>query len=444
MSEKLLTIKEFDIITCNPEYKKDKYIKYLPEQYFKEFDDFIRKQDVEEDESDTEYEALDFFKAYAKKGVGNVIQAKNYVGMVQLESGYQIQVLPKIDFADDSEPDTSTAKVFINMLRSMRDFPGKVFSFANLKTENMNIYEIFINMYIQQVAELTRRGLKSAYIREEDNLKFYKGKLMVSEHIKKNMVHQERFYVAYDEFNLNRAENKLIKATLLKLLKISTSPENLKLIRQLLTCFEVVESSVNYDKDFSQVVIDRNTKNYEDIMVWSKVFLRNKSFSTFAGDTSARALLFPMEKVYESYVAKNIALVFDEQGWDVAAQDRGYYLFEEDYRQIFALRPDIVLTRPNGKKIIMDTKWKRLNSNPDANYGISQVDMYQMFAYAKKYETSDIWLLYPMTQEMKKSKDIVFKSYGSDGEVTVSVFFVDVVDIEKSLENLKARLGEAS
>lgn len=442
MSEKLLTIKEFDIITCNPEYKKDKYIKYLPEQYFKEFDDFIRKQVSEEDESDTEHEALDFFKAYAKKGVGNVIQAKNYVGMVQLESGYQIQVLPKIDFADDSEPDTSTTKVFINMLRSMRDFPGKVFSFANLKTENMNIYEIFINMYIQQVAELTRRGLKSAYIREEDNLKFYKGKLMVGEHIKKNMVHQERFYVAYDEFNLNRAENKLIKATLLKLLKISTSPENLKTIRQLLTCFEVVESSVNYDKDFSQVVIDRNTKNYEDIMVWSKVFLRNKSFSTFAGDTNARALLFPMEKVYESYVAKNMALIFGEQGWDITAQDRGYYLFEEDYRQIFALRPDIVVTRPDGKKIIMDTKWKRLNSNSDANYGISQGDMYQMFAYAKKYEASDIWLLYPVTQEMKKSKDIVFKSNGPDGEVTVSVYFVDVVDVEKSLDGLRVRLKE--
>ena len=43
MSEKLLTVKEFDVITCNSEYKKDKYLKYLPEQYFKEFDEFIRK-----------------------------------------------------------------------------------------------------------------------------------------------------------------------------------------------------------------------------------------------------------------------------------------------------------------------------------------------------------------------------------------------------------------
>ena len=43
-------------------------------------------------------------------------------------------------------------------------------------------------------------------------------------------------------------------------------------------------------------------------------------------------------------------------------------------------------------------------------------------------------------EEMKKAKDIVFKSYGPDGEVTVSVFFVNVVDIEGSLEELRKKL----
>lgn len=175
-------------------------------------------------------------------------------------------------------------------------------------------------------------------------------------------------------------------------------------------------------------------------MIRSKVFLMNKSFSTFLGDTNTRALLFPMEKVYESFVAQNMVMILGESGWDVSTQDRKYYLFEEDDRYIFALRPDIVATRPDGHKIIMDKKWKRLNSNPEANYGISQADMYQMFAYAKKYNTSDIWLLYPVTEEMKNSKDIVFHSYGPDGDVTVSVFFVDVVDIEKSLARLKDKL----
>lgn len=440
MNEKMLIVKEYDVITCNPEYENDKCLKYLSKRQFKEFDNFIRKQIPEEDQEWSNTEAIDFFKAYAKKGIGNVIQAKNYVGLIQLESGYQIQVLPKIDFVDDNNSECSTAKVFINMLRSMKDFPGKVFNFANLKTESMNIYEIFINMYVQQVLDLVRKGLKSAYVQVEDNLNFYKGKLLINENIKQNMAHQERFYVSYDDFNLNRPENKLIKATLIKLQKISNSSENVKAIRQVLVYFELVEASVNYNKDFSNVVIDRNIKDYEEIMIWSKIFLNNKSFSIFSGDTNARALLFPMEKVYESFVAQNLSYLIDELGWDITTQDKKYYLFSENKRQIFALKPDIVIKRPDGNKIVLDTKWKRLNSNRENNYGISQIDMYQMFAYAKKYQTPDIWLLYPVTEEMKEHQDIVFESSDLDGYVKVSVFFVDVVNIEKSLSLLLKKL----
>ena len=133
--------------------------------------------------------------------------------------------------------------------------------------------------------------------------------------------------------------------------------------------------------------------------------------------------------------------VLGEIDWDVSTQDRGYYLFEENNRNIFALRPDIVVTREDGRQIIMDTKWKRLINDGGKNYGISQADMYQMFAYSKKYNTPDIWLLYPKTEEIAQHEDITFKSYEVDGSyVNVSLFFVDVTDIEMSLKKLRSKL----
>ena len=68
----------------------------------------------------------------------------------------------------------------------------------------------------------------------------------------------------------------------------------------------------------------------------------------------------------------------------------------------------------------MDTKWKRLINNEKANYGISQADMYQMYAYSKKYNTSEIWLLYPINDEMRGISDI---SYNSGDGTNVNVFF---------------------
>ena len=429
---KLLEVREFDKISCNPDFQTE--YKYLPEPVFKDLEEFIHAFTGDEEHAD----ALEFLTIGFRRNVGDIISVNNYVGLIQMQTGYQIQVLPKIDFGDGSDEKSTnveTKRVFLQMLRSMKDFPSKVFNDANLKMDRMNLYEIFINMYLQEVRTLVKHGIKSTYLSHEDNLNFFKGKLLVNEHIKKNSTHRERFYVRFDEYQVNRAENRLVKATLLKLQGITGSAENQKEIRQLLTAFEMVTPSANYQKDFSKVTIDRNTKDYDMLMRWSKVFLLNKSFTTFSGGTSARALLFPMERVFESYVAKQLKHTVAELNWELSAQDKGFYLFDSP-RQ-FALRPDIVITRDDGTKIILDTKWKSLMDSPRKNYGISQADMYQMYAYSKKYKTPEIWLLYPLNNEIRGHSDIFFDS---DDGVNVKVFFVDVANIEESLEELKNRL----
>lgn len=318
----------------------------------------------------------------------------------------------------------------------MKDFPSKEFNDASLKVDHMNLYEIFIDLFIQETKKLVNYGIKSAYLQQDDNLNFYKGKLLTSQHLKMNFVHKERFYVTFDEFHPNRPENRLIKSTLLKLRRLTKSAKNAKKISQLLLAFEHVSPSVNYKWDFSQVKIDRNTKNYEVLIKWARIFLFNNSFTPFSGNDTARALLFPMERVYESYVAQQINKSLGRDGWKISIQDRGHYLFTEPRRQ-FALRPDIVC-KYGDRIIILDTKWKKLTNNININYGISQNDMYQMYVYSKKYKTSEIWLLYPLNSEMNEQTEIKFDS--GDGTV-VRVHFVDVAHIETTLEKLKNRLG---
>lgn len=392
-----------------------------------------------------EDKTIDFLGLSIIKNIGEVIKAKNYVGIIQLKNGTQIQILPKIDAITESEIDDEkikkqTKETFMKMLRCLRNFPYKNIDKANLATNKMNIYEIFIKMYLQEVEELVKKGIKSAYQPIDENAHFYKGKILFNQHIKINLAHKERFYVRYDEFNTNRAENKLIKATLLKLLKLSDSNENIKTTWQLLSHFEMVDTSSNYTKDFNKVINDRSTKVYEDLMKWSKVFLLDKSFSTFTGETSARALLFPMEKVFEDFVGRNLKRKLNGTEWKINLQDNGHFLFEEPSRK-FKLIPDIVLEKKDKSKIIiMDTKWKALSENEKTYYGISQTDMYQMYAYSKKYclegMPSEVVLLYPINknmQEVAKNQTISFKS---NDNVKVSLFFVNVKEIDLSLKAL--------
>ena len=85
-----------------------------------------------------------------------------------------------------------------------------------------------------------------------------------------------------------------------------------------------------------------------------------------------------MEKVFESYIGFHLKKLLSNSAWQVQLQDKGYHLFQGK----FALRPDIVLTNGAGK-IVLDTKWKMLSNTPHNNYGITQADMYQIYAYAK-------------------------------------------------------------
>ena len=431
---KFIQLKELQDIISKKDYEDEENI-YLPEKDFKELISFIEEFVGSEEETDV----MDFMKVYKTKdrNLGTVVKVNNYVGLIQLKSGYKIEILPKIDFIDDKDKN-KTKEIFLKMLRSLKDFLGKNFKNADLKISKMNLYEIFISMYLNDVRALVKNGLKSTYVVKEDNIKFYKGKLQVSQHIKMNLAHKERFYMVYDEFLVDRAENKLVKATLLKLQKLTSSSQNSKEIRQLLIAFELVETSTNYEKDFSKVSIDKNTKDYANLMKWSKVFLLNKSFISFSGKVSSRAILFPMEKVFESYIAQQVRKKFLPDNWEVSIQDNGYHLFVEknasNSRPIFSLKPDIVLKKEN-KIVILDTKWKRLISESRKNYGISSADMYQMYAYAKKYEENgiipEVYVIYPKTDVMKESK--YFES--NDG-VKVNIFFIDLVNIEKSLEEL--------
>lgn len=128
-----LGVREFDIITSNPDYITE--YKYLPRSVFDDLENFIRKYAAEGNSAD----ALEFLRLGYKRGVGDTISINNYVGLIQTGKGNQIEVLPKIDFKTKDDEVAATKRIFIKMLRSMKDFPVKKFNMADLQTDRMNL-----------------------------------------------------------------------------------------------------------------------------------------------------------------------------------------------------------------------------------------------------------------------------------------------------------------
>jgi len=418
------TIREFDSFTCGKDVPG--YIS-LPEKTFFQLEQFILAN-----KSCNSEDALELMSITSRHGVGKLISAKNYVGVICMNDGTEIEILPKI-YSSEVSNQEETKRIFLNMLRTIKDIPYKTFNISKLKTEHINIFEVFIRMFIDEANAIIKKGLKSSYFTVSGNETFFKGKLQFSQHIKNNYIHKERAYVEYDVFSFNRPENKLVKSTTEYLMQHTASAESRKKLTNIMYAFDGVEKSNNYVSDFSRCVSDRTMSGYDTVLKWCRVFLMNKSFTAFKGSDVAFALLFPMEQVFESYVAYKLKRALAGE-YQVKVQDKGLYLFDYPSKK-FSLRPDIVVkNNRDGSIAILDTKWKLLSQSYH-NYGISQSDMYQMYAYQKKYEADQMILVYPLNEKVAGIKeDIMYKS--SDG-VVVKVFFIDLVNMKESIEKLR-------
>lgn len=389
-----MILKEFESL----QYKDEAKPHFIKEETFLAIEKFVLDNE----------ESAQYLKITTKKGLGKVLQAQNYVGLIQTKDGTTIEILPKIQNVEEDK----AKEILIKMLKTLKKSPFKNFNTAHLKSTKMPLLEIFITMFLEELAVLVRKGIKSDYITKEENLPFLKGKLKVGEQIKKNSIHKERFYVEYQEFLSDRAENRLIKTTLHYLYKKSHATKNQQRIREFLFVFDEISLCKDIKNDFLHVKPNRQMKDYEHILLWCKTFLLENAFSPYKGDDIAFALLFDMNLLFESYVGAYLK----KKGLHVSLQDKGKHLVEEPRK--FALKPDIVITKED-KIIIADTKWKIIKEEKD----ISQSDMYQLFAYGKKYNNEELYLIYPKDGEMQPA---LAYEYEKEKKLNLKVLFFDV------------------
>ena len=385
MKQSQLTLTEFERIYQHDICKKD----------FGDIENFILKNSDEN---------APFLRIASGVG-GKFIQARNYVGVLQTKSGLTIDIFPKI--ADKNDAERSKA-VFIKMLRTLKNFPFKSSNVASLKIQNLPLLEIFISMFLCELEALVKKGIKSDYVALEENLNFLKGKLNIKEQIKKNSIHKERFYVGYSEFLSDIKINRIIKSTLKFLYKKSNSSKNQQKIREFLFMFDEVSTCDDYKNFFEKLVINRQVKHYEQTLLWCKIFLLGNSFTPHKGDDLAFALLFDMNALFESYVGNFIKKKLP----DIILQHSEKHLVEKP--KSFRLRPDIFLE----SKFIADTKWKIVKSRDD----ISQADLYQLYAYGKKHECSNLYLIYPKIEGIKQE----FMKFGYDDEMLLEILYFDL------------------
>lgn len=329
-----------------------------------------------------------------------VVQVTSFVGVIRAPGGFQIEVLPKVGKAIGSGP-VEARQLLIEMLCCLQAFRHVQTDSAKISAVRMPLLEVFIAEFLRTVELVVKRGLRSNYSGRQDNLFALRGKLLVAPHLRQNLHRADRFFTEHDEFSPDRPENRLLHAALRRVLTLSAAQANQQLARELQFVFADVPASARPRIDFQRVRLDRGMGYYADALAWARLILDEASPLTGSGRHGAPSLLFPMEAVFEAFVAKHLARQLARSA-TLKTQVRSHHLVRHLEQNWFRLKPDLLIRKADRDALVLDTKWKLLEgfkANGTEKYGLSQSDFYQLHAYGQSYldGRGDVVLIYPKT-----------------------------------------------
>ncbi len=326
----------------------------------------------------------------------STLKARQYVGVVQL-GAHAIEIIPKIDGIDDQ---AARLNLF-RMLARTRRLDIHEADLARLAEQNLDILEIFIRLFCDKLFVEVHRGLVSRYERRCDNLPTLRGKLLTGLQATLNAFQPECFQCEFDEFTVDTPLNRVLKAAVLRLRRVTRHGDNARRLAELNFTLEGVSDVPAAALEWHRLHFDRANRRYEPLLSMARMILQNRTQDVTAGGMEGFSLLFDMNELFEEYIGEVARNAFTPNGWQIVLQGPSHSLLQDTSSGtgVFQTRPDITGLRDGKPAWIIDTKWKRLKEEglkeEERKQGIAQADVYQMLGYAHRYGVRDVFLLYP-------------------------------------------------
>jgi 5-methylcytosine-specific restriction enzyme subunit McrC len=323
---------------------------------------------------------------------GKAISAQQYVGVHQLGS-HTIEVLPKIDAAT-----SNIRRNLVAMLAETLELDISAGEIARVGQQSYGILEILVKLFCDKLFAQVHRGLVRRYEVREGNLSVLRGKLGVVEQVRMNGANPERLFCRYDEFLEDNPLNQVLKAAIRLLLKTSRELSNQRKLAELLLVFDEITDFSAHALPWTKIAFDRMSDRYKPCFKLAELFLKRCPPDVTGGVVQGISLFFDMNVLFEEYIGRVAERAMRPDGFQVSLQGRNgnqrHVAVDSLNKSAFGMRPDVIGRKSGEIAWILDTKWKTL-SREEWRDGVSQADLYQMYAYASCYHCARVVLLYP-------------------------------------------------
>ncbi|MCQ1534513.1 hypothetical protein FTO70_02140 [Methanosarcina sp. KYL-1] len=375
---------------------------------------------------------------------GNKARARNYIGFIHFENS-KIEIYPKI-FKNTS----GISKELIHChLFYWFGYCKKVkFPFNQAFLDRFKIDELpelIIYLFANQIHEVVSVQPYSTYEEVQEALFTPRGRIDFDRYATRMSYGSYHLIDCdYEPFVFDNSLNRIIKYCTRLLLSKTRIPETQRILNEIIFVLDEVDDQVCSTQQLLTLKISPIYSDYEEIIQICRMILENQVYSYEDYEMKNWSLLFPMELIFEEFIAGYIQKHFSDM-FKVDVQKSDIYLQTDP--EVFKIKHDILLTnKETDEQIIIDTKYKpRWDlEKSDSKKGISQSDMYQMISYAYRRGTDKVLLIYPNTSE-KLADDSVFLINKGTMDETIKIKAIDVpfwsLDGHSYVEeNLKVKL----
>lgn len=367
------------------------------------------------------------------------LRARGVVGVISTP-GCQLEILPKIESADDEGVTNATLRHrLIHMLAVVYDLPIELGALTQLGWQRDTVLEILIRLFAGKLADAVRQGMPRQYLEHEDDLPALRARLDVTRQFSTLAISPQKLACRFDDLSPNIALNQIMKATVNKLTRLTQATDNQRKLRELGFVYADVADVPPKALRWDSVTLDRTNQRWRDLLSLAQLFLSNRHQQTSSGKNDGHAILFQMNVLFEKYIARLLTRAL--AGTELRASTQGGLrdcLYESDIGR-FRTRPDIIIRKNDQIVLIIDTKWKRMTPRiDDPKQGVSQSDVYQMMAYGQLYRCQNIMLLYPHHSGLSENPILQHYSVASVG--AEEKLFLATIDVSGSADGHRKAL----
>ena len=258
--------------------------------------------------------------------------------------------------------------------------------YRNVAIEDFdNTAELCAAILARGISTQIKRGLGKEYIPRTEALSSLRGKIDITESIKTQALQRNLLVCSYDEFSVNSHMNRIIKSTVLLLLRADITKIRKKKLRKLLVFFDDVDAidlhSVNWNMQYN-----RNNQNYRILI--SICYLVVKGLLQTQSDGTTKLMDFldeqRMHRLYEKFILEYYRREYPQISAN--ASQIPWKLDDDMSAMLPVMQSDIMLTHGE-KTLIIDAKYYSHTTQIQYDkHTLHSGNLYQIFTYVKNKE----------------------------------------------------------